>query len=284
MNRRYSVRRRAGRLAAWALGACAGLAALCGLALVGWVAAQGLPALSWEFLTAPPRQLMRAGGIGPATGGTLLLVAGAVLVSVPLGVGTAIYLNEYAPPGPLPRAVRLAVRSLAGLPPVVFGLFGLTAFVFGLGLGPSVAAGSLTLGLLVLPTVAAAAEAALRAVPRGYREAALALGATRWQMVRRAVLPAALPGIATGVALAVARAAGEAAPILFTAAAFRRPDVPLSLTSRVMALPYYIYVTAMHIPDLPPARIYGAALVLLALTVGVSLVALALRRPPGTGA
>lgn len=253
------------------------LALVPGLLLAGWVVRTGLPALTLEFLMAPPRDLMRGGGIAPAIGGSLLLMLGTVLAAVPLGVGAAIYLAEYAPDTALTRLVMAGIRNLAAVPGVVFGLFGLTVFVLGLRLGISVLAGSLTLALLVLPLVVGAADAALQAVPREVREAAAALGATRWQAVTRAVLPAAAGGIVTGVILAVARAAGEAAPILFTAVAFRRPDVPLHPLERVMALPYHLYVAATEVPGLPRARIMGAAVVLVALVMGVNLLAAALR-------
>lgn len=261
----------------------AALALVPGLLLLGWTVRVGAPALTVAFLTQPPRDLMRAGGIGPAIGGSLLLVVGTLLAAVPLGVGAAIYLREYAGESAAARLVSACIRNLAAVPGVVFGLFGLTVFVLGLRLGVSVLAGSLTLALLVLPLVVGAAEAALAAVPRELREAAAALGATPWQVVTRAVLPAAAGGLVTGIMLAVARAAGEAAPVLFTAVAFRRPDVPLGLRERVMALPYHLYVTATEVPGVPRVRIMGAAVVLVALVVGVNLLAAALRarwRPP----
>ncbi len=253
------------------------LALLPGFLVLVWVVQAGLPALSWEFFTQPPRELMRAGGIAPALGGTLMLMAGTLLAAVPVGVGAAVYLNEYAPDSLLTHMVVAGIRNLAAVPGVVFGLFGLTVFVLGLHLGISVLAGSLTLALMVLPVVVDAASVALQAVPAEVREAACALGASPWQVVRRAVLPAAGGGILTGVIMAVTRAAGEAAPILFTAVAFRRPDVPLNPFERVMALPYHLYVLATEVPGMPHARIMGAAVLLVSLTVGVNLIATAVR-------
>lgn len=265
------------RLMGLLLGAAMALALVPGLLILAWIVRDGAPALTWAFLTEPPRDLLRSGGIAPAIGGSLLLVLGTVLVAVPLGVGAAIYLSEYAADHRLARLVAAGIRNLAAIPGVVFGLFGLTVFVVGLGLGVSVLSGSLTLALMVLPLIVGAADEALRAVPRDLREAAYALGASPWQVVWRAVLPAAAGGILTGVVLAVARAAGEAAPVLFTAVAFRRPDLPLNPFERVMALPYHLYVSATEVPGMPRARIMAAAVVLVAVAVGVNLVATALR-------
>jgi len=240
---------------------------------------QGAGAISWEFLTEAPRDAMTKGGIFPAIVGTLYLTIGAVLVSLPLGVAAAIYLSEYARDGRLLQIVRLGIQNLAGVPSVVFGLFGLALFVGFFGMGISMLAGSLTLGLLVLPTVIGAAEEALRQVPPTFREASLALGATRWETIYKVVLPAALPGILTGSILALGRAAGETAPIMFTAVTFYTLHLPTSPLHEVMALPYHVYVLATagtHIEQTRPLQ-YGTVLVLIALVLGLSLVAVIIR-------
>ncbi|RJX28774.1 MAG: phosphate ABC transporter permease PstA [Desulfarculus sp.] len=253
------------------------LGALGGILL--YVLIQGAGAISWEFLTAAPRDSMTKGGIFPALMGTLYLTLGAVLVALPLGVAAAVYLSEYATEGRVLRLVRLGIANLAGVPSVVFGLFGLALFVGYFKLGISLAAGSLTLGLLILPTVIGAAEEALRQVPGTFREASLGLGATRWQTIRKVVLPAALPGILTGSILGVGRAAGETAPIMFTAATFFTLRLPSSPLDQVMALPYHIYVLATagtHIAQTRPLQ-YGTVLVLISLVLGLSLIAIVIR-------
>lgn len=241
--------------------------------VVYFLASRGLPGVTWEFLTAMPRDNMLAGGILPAIVGTLLLVVGTTLVALPLGVFSAVYLSEYARPGPLNRLIRLAIVNLAGVPSVVYGLFGLGLFVLLLRCGVSLLAGSLTLALLILPVVITASEEALRAVPNTFRQASLALGATKWQTTWRVVLPNALPGIFTGLILGVARAAGETAPILFTAAAFFLPRLPRSIFDQVMALPYHLYIISTQVPDAPPRIQWGTAVVLLMLVLGMNLIA-----------
>ncbi|MEN9786729.1 MAG: hypothetical protein RLZZ299_1993 [Pseudomonadota bacterium] len=235
------------------------------LALVGYVVWRGASVLGWDFLTQSPRQGMLEGGILPAILGTFGVTLLTALVAVPLGVATATWLVEYASDGPLVRVIRVSVRNLAGVPSVVFGLFGVGLFVRGMNLGLSMLASGLTLGLLTLPTVITAAEEALRTVPRAWRDNALALGATRWQAVWRVPLPAALPGILTGVILAMARAAGETAPILFTGVSFFLPFLPGSVREPFMALPYHLYVLATQHQDLARARpvAFGTAAVLL---------------------
>lgn len=240
---------------------------------------QGAGAISWEFLLDSPSDAMTKGGIFPAIIGTLSLTIGAIVVSLPLGVAAAIYLSEYARDGRLLQVVRLGIQNLAGVPSVVFGLFGLALFVGFFGMGISVLAGSLTLGLLVLPTVIGASEEALRQVPATFREASLALGATRWETIYKVVLPAALPGILTGSILALGRAAGETAPIMFTAVTFYTLHLPTSPLDEVMALPYHVYVLATagtHIEQTRPLQ-YGTVLVLIALVLGLSLVAVIIR-------
>ena len=244
-----------------------------------YVVSQGAGALSWTFLSQPPRDSMTQGGIFPAIVGTLYLTLGALLVALPLGVAASIYLSEYASEGRALRLVRLGIANLAGVPSVVFGLFGLGLFVVFCRLGVSILAGSLTLGLLILPTVIGASEEALRQVPATFREASLALGATRWQTIRQVVLPAALPGILTGGILGIGRAAGETAPIMFTAATFYSRYLPDSPLSQVMALPYHIYVLATagtHIEQTRPLQ-YGTVLVLISLVLGLSLLAIVIR-------
>ncbi|MCF8035135.1 MAG: phosphate ABC transporter permease PstA [Desulfarculaceae bacterium] len=244
-----------------------------------YVLIHGAGALSWEFLTEPPKNSMTEGGIFPAIMGTLYLTMGAILVALPLGVAAAIYLSEYATEGKALKIVRLGIQNLAGVPSVVFGLFGLALFVGYFQLGISIAAGSLTLGLLILPTIIGASEEALRQVPGTFREASLGLGATRWQTIRKVVLPAALPGILTGSILGIGRAAGETAPIMFTAATFYTIGLPRSPLDEVMALPYHIYVLATagtHIEATRPLQ-YGTVLVLITLVLGLSLVAIIIR-------
>lgn len=239
--------------------------------IVIYLLVRGLPGLSWEFVTAMPRDNMRAGGILPAIVGTLYLVLGTVLFALPLGVMSAVYLTEYARRGRVTRLVRLAIVNLAGVPSVVYGLFGLGLFVLFLKLKASLLAGWLTLALLILPVVITASEEALRGIPSSFREASLALGATRWQTVWRVVLPNAMPGILTGLILGVARAAGETAPILFTVAAFFLPRLPASIFDQAMALPYHLFIISTQVPDAPPRIQWGTALVLLLLVLGMNL-------------
>ncbi|MCW7752466.1 phosphate ABC transporter permease PstA [Desulfobotulus sp. H1] len=240
---------------------------------------RGWQAISWEFLTQPPRDSMTAGGIFPCIIGTLGLALGAIAVALPIGVASAIYLNEYASSGKIMRIIRLGISNLAGVPSVVFGLFGLAFFCIMLGMGVSLAAGALTLGAMTLPVIIGATEEALKSVPDTYREASLGLGATRWQTIWRVVLPSALPGILTGAILGVSRAAGETAPVMFTAAVFFTPKIPSSIMDEVMALPYHIYVLATagtNIEQTRPLQ-YGTALVLIALVLGMNFVAIVYR-------
>ncbi len=246
--------------------------------VVAYIVWKGGSAISWTFLTQPPLHGMREGGIFTPLIGTLYLSAGTMVVSVPLGVLAAIYLHEFARPGPLVRVIRLALTNLAGVPSVVYGLFGLAAFVIILRFDTSLLAGSCTLALLVLPIVITASEEALRQVPHEFRSASLALGGTRWQTVRRIVLPNALPGILTGVVLSLSRAAGETAPILFTAAAYYLPYAPKTVFSPVMALPYHLYVMATQVPGVPPEVPWGTALVLLVLVMVLNAAAIVLRQ------
>jgi phosphate transport system permease protein len=243
------------------------------------IISKGISVISWEFLTSVPRKGMTAGGVAPAIVGTFYLTVGAVLFALPLGLACAVYLNEYSPKGFIVNIIRMSINNLAGVPSVVFGLFGLAVFVKFLGFGVSILSGSLTLGILILPAIISASQEALMAVPQSIREASLALGATQWQTIRKAVIPAAIPGVMTGVILSIGRAAGETAPILFTAATFYKRGYPTSLFSEVMALPYHIYalMTEGTKPDLQTPIAYGCALILLVIVLLVSAVAIILR-------
>ncbi|MCC6476114.1 phosphate ABC transporter permease PstA [bacterium] len=239
----------------------------------------GIPTISWEFLSGMPRKSGEEGGIYPVIIGTLYLVFGTILFALPLGMAGAIYLSEYAKQGRLTRAIRLAIVTLAGIPSIVFGLFGLGLFVIFLKFGASILAGSLTLACMILPTIIVASEESLRSVPQAFREGSLALGATKWETIRRNVLPYAIPGMLTGSILGVGRAAGETAPILLTVAAFFLPNLPQSVFDQCMALPYHLYILATQLPDAAKARPmqYGTALVLVVVVLGFNLFAIVLR-------
>lgn len=258
--------------------------ALCALAVIvpillviGAIVIRGIGAIDWEFITAMPRDGMKAGGILPAIVGTLILTLGTALVAIPVGVGGAVYLSEYARDTWFTRAIRLAIINLAGIPSVVYGLFGLGMFVLFLHFGTSILAGSLTLAIMTLPVIISAAEEALRSVPVEFRTVNASLGGTRWQGIRQIVLPQALPGIITGVILGLLRAAGETAPILFTVAAFYLPRLPQSPFDQTMTLPYHLYVISTQVPGMPLQIQYGTALVLLALVLSMNLTATLIR-------
>lgn len=260
-----------------ALGLAALVVVLPILLVLATVVARGIHAVHWEFLTAMPREGMKAGGIFPAIVGTLLLTLGTALVAIPVGVGGAVYLAEYARDTWFTRAIRLAIVNLAGIPSIVYGLFGLGMFVFFLQFGTSIVAGSLTLAIMTLPVIISTAEEALRAVPTEFRTVSASLGGTRWQGIRHIVLPQALPGIITGVILGLLRAAGETAPILFTVAAFYLPRLPQSAFDQTMALPYHLYVITTQVPGMPLQIQYGTALVLLGLVLSMNVVATIIR-------
>jgi phosphate transport system permease protein len=247
--------------------------------LIFFIVKNGIGVIGWEFITDVPRKAMTDGGVGPAIAGTFYLIFGTIIFALPLGVACAVYLQEYSPNKRVLSAIRIGVNNLAGVPSVVFGLFGLAVFVKFLGFGISILSGSLTLGILVLPGIISASQEALMAVPLSFREASLAAGATQWQTVRKVVLPAALPGILTGIILSIGRAAGETAPILFTAATFYKRGYPDGIMSEVMALPYHIYalMTEGVNADKQTAIAYGCALVLLFLTLILSSIAVIVR-------
>ena len=236
----------------------------------------GLPALSWDFLTRPPLDSGRAGGIYPAIIGTLYLVLGAISIALPLGVGAAIYLVEYTREGRITRLIRTGVDLLNGTPSIVFGLFGFAFIVLYLNVGVSLLAGQVTLALMVLPTVIRTTEESLKNIPQSLREGSLALGATKWQTISRVVLPPAVPGMVTGAILSIGRAAGETAPIMFTAVVFSSRFLPDSVFQPVMALPYHLFILATNVPG-SSANKYGTALVLLLLVVGFYSVAIFVR-------
>lgn len=259
------------------LAALTNIAAL--ICVCGFLIWKGLPALSWEFISQPPKKAMTEGGIWPCIAGTVLLAVGSLSVSFPLGVASAVYLHEYAGRSSLAGYIRLGVNNLAGIPSIVFGLFGMSFFVISCGLGISLLSGILTLAVLTLPVIIGTAEEALRQIPATYREASLALGATQSQTIARVVLPAALPGMLTGAILGLARASGETAVIMLTAAVFYSKSGGDSLLSPVMALPNHIYVLATsgtEIAKTMPLQ-YGTALVLLCLVVGMNGIAVIVR-------
>jgi phosphate transport system permease protein len=238
---------------------------------------KGLPAINWQFLSDIPRQGMRAGGIFPAIIGTLYLVAGAIIFALPIGLLAAIYLSEYSKDNILTRIIKLAIVNLAGVPSVVYGLFGLALFVVFFKFGASILSGSLTLGIMILPIIITASREALESVPQSFREVSLSLGASKWQTIRHIVLPNAIPGILTGTILGLGRAAGETAPILFTVAAFYLPQLPKSIFDQAMALPYHLYVISTQVPNVDEKIRYGTALVLLVLVLFMNLVAIIIR-------
>lgn len=247
------------------------------LAIIIYIVIKGAPAISWEFITGFPSDGMRSGGIWPAILGTFFLTLGCALIVTPLGIGAAIYLAEYAPENRWTQSIRIAIINLAGIPSVVYGLFGLGLFVIFINLGISIIAGAFTLAIMTLPVIISTAEEALRAVPQSFRVVSRSLGATHWQTVRRIVLPQAVPGILTGVILGLERAAGETAPILFTAAVFFLPSLPNSPLDPTMALPYHLYVISTQVPGMPAEIQFGTALVLLIFVLGMNLLATIIR-------
>lgn len=247
------------------------------IATIVFILIKGGSAISLEFLSGFPHDGMRAGGILPAIIGTLYLTLGTAVFSVPLGIAAAIYLSEYAKDNQVTRLIRLAIINLAGIPSVVYGLFGLGLFVLFLQFGTSILAASLTLSIMTLPVIISTSEEALRAVPQSFRTVSISLGATRWQTISRIIIKEALPGILTGVILGLERAAGETAPILFTGAAFFLPRLPQSPFDATMALPYHLFVISTQVPEMPIQIQYGTALVLLVFVLSMNVIATVIR-------
>lgn len=247
------------------------------LGIVVYIAFKGAPAISWEFISTMPRDGMRAGGILPAIIGTLYLMVGTGLISIPLGIAAGIYLAEYANDNWWTRLIRIAIISLAGVPSVVYGLFGLGLFVLFFEFGISIISAALTLSIMTLPVIISTTEEAMRSVPYKFRVVGISLGGTQWQTIRKVILPRALPGIITGIILGLERAVGETAPILFTGATFFLPHLPTSPMDATMALPYHIYVISTQIPGMPVTIQYGTVLVLLAFVLAMNLIASVIR-------
>lgn len=247
------------------------------LGIVIYIVFKGLGTINWEFLSAMPRDGMRAGGILPAIVGTFYLMIGTALFSIPLGIAAGIYLAEYASDNLWTRGIRIAIISLGGVPSVVYGLFGLGLFVLFFKFGISILSASLTLSIMTLPVIISTCEEALRSVPYRFRVVGISLGGTQWQTIRRVILPQALPGIVTGIILGLERAVGETAPILFTGATFFLPHLPSSPMDATMALPYHIYVISTQVPGMPAGIQYGTVLVLLAFVLGMNLIASLIR-------
>ena len=245
--------------------------------LIGYILVQGMGAISWEFISGFPKDGMRAGGILPAILGTLYLTLGTAFFSVPPGVAAAIYLAEYAPDNSLTHAIRIAMTNLAGIPSVVYGLFGLGMFVLFLHFGTSILAASLTLSIMTLPVIVSTSEQAMRAVPTNFRTVSMSLGATRWETIWRIILPESMPGVITGIILGLERAAGETAPILFTGAAFFLPQLPGSPLDPTMALPYHLFVISTQVPGMPVQIEYGTVLVLLVFVLAMNISASIIR-------
>lgn len=246
--------------------------------IIGYILYTGIPAISWSFLTEMPSNGMRAGGIFPAIVGTLWLTLGTIIVAVPFGILTGVYLVEYAKDNLLTRIINLTIINLAGIPSIIYGLFGMALFVIFLGFDVSILSGSLTLGIMCLPVIITATRESLMTIPKHLREASLALGATKWETITKVVLPAAMPGILTGVILSISRAAGETAPIMFTAVAFYLPFLPISYWDQVMALPYHLYVISTQVPNMPAAYMSGTLFVLVFITISFNLVGAFIRQ------
>lgn len=247
------------------------------LIIVAMLVYKGGGIISWEFLFTEPTDGMTAGGIFPALFGTVWLVAVALLASVPVGIAAAIYLSEYAPDNWLTRAINLAIINLAGVPSIVHALFGVGAFVIFFKFGTSILAASLTLAIMTLPVVIVASRESLQAVPQAFREACWNMGATRWQTIRKVVLPNAVSGILTGVILEVSRTSGETAPIMFTGAAFYLPFLPESVFDQTMAMSLHLFVVSTQVPNVPEALPYGVALVLIAMVLAMNSISITFR-------
>ncbi len=247
------------------------------LFIIFYIIINGADAISWEFLTQPPSQAGKAGGIFPAIVGTFYLMVGTIIFALPVGVLAGIYLTEYARDNWLTRLINMAILNLAGVPSIVYGLFGLGLFVMALHFGMSLLAASLALACQALAMTITTSREAILAVPREYREGSLAIGTTKWQTIRHIVLPQALPGVITGAILAMSRAAGETAPILVVGAAFILPGLPQSPFDQFMALPYHLYTVAAHVPGMPKSTTWGVALVLLVVVLFFNSIAILIR-------
>jgi phosphate transport system permease protein len=261
------------------LRSCAGIVILILAFILYDIFSKGYGKISWEFLSTMPKNGMTEGGIFPAIIGTFLVTVITAILAIPLGMGCAIYLNEYARDNAITRIIRMSIRNLSGVPSIVYGLFGVILFVQLMNLGTCILSAGFTLGLMTLPWTITASEEALKNVPQSYRDGSLALGATKWQTIRTNVLPYAISGMLTGTILGLSRAAGETAPILFTGAAFYLPFLPKSLFSQFMALPYHLYImsTQHHAVSKVRPIAYGTALVLIVLVFAMNLFAVILR-------
>jgi phosphate transport system permease protein len=248
--------------------------------ILSFIIVKGFSAISWDFITKMPEEGMTKGGIFPAIVGTLCLVGGSILFAFPIGVMAAIYMHEYVKDGIIKKIIKQMTNNLAGIPSIVFGLFGMSLFVNKLGFGDSILAGSLTLGLLALPVVIRTTEEALKAVDNTFRDASMALGGSKWFTIKNVVLPIAFPNITTGLILSIGRVSGETAPILFTVAAYFLPKLPTSMFDQVMALPYHLYVISTSGTDIEASRplAYGTALVLILIVLIANIIASALRK------
>ena len=269
--------RRKETLGFWLLRLITLLTAIPVIAIIVYIIVRGIPSISWEFISAMPSDGMRAGGIWPAILGTFYLTLGTALFSVPLGIAAGIYIAEYAPDNRTTRLIRIAIINLAGIPSVVYGLFGFGLFVLFLNFGSSILSASLTLSIMTLPTIISTTEEALRSVPNSFRVVSTSLGSTRWQSIWHITLPQAIPGIMTGVILGLERAAGETAPIMFTGASFFLPLLPTSPMDATMALPYHIFVISTSVPGMPVSIQYGTVLVLIVFVLGMNLIATLIR-------
>jgi phosphate transport system permease protein len=247
------------------------------LIILGTLVVKGSPVISIDFLFTNPTEGMTAGGIFPALLGTVLLVAVDLVIAIPIGISAAIYLSEYAGNNWLTRVINLAIINLAGVPSIVHALFGLGAFVLFFGFGTSILAASLTLAIMTLPLVIVATKESLQAVPHAFREACWNMGATRWQTIRRVVLPNAIPGILTGLILEISRTAGETAPIMFTGAVFFTPFLPQGIFDQTMAMPLHLFVVSTQVPGVPENLPYGVALMLIALVLFMNSLSIAFR-------
>jgi phosphate transport system permease protein len=265
------------KAAFWILGIATMLVVIPIILVIAYIVVNGIGRVNWAFISEAPRNGMKQGGIFPAIVGTIFLIIGTMLFSLPLGILSAIYLVEYAKDNLFTRLIKLSVVNLSGIPSIVYGLFGFTLFVVFLKFGTSILAGSLTLAIMSLPVIVTTAKEALEAVPASFREISFSLGATRWQTVRYCVLPYAIPGVMTGTVLSLSRAAGETAPILFTVAAFYLPRLPHSIFDQAMALPYHLYVIATQVPNMPLSLSFATAFVLIALVFLMNLVSIVLR-------